>query len=303
MATAQEHTTTDATGGETLLHNKETNGTSAVDHSGGVAKERKPYDYGGNPLAHYRTNEPDARLPAFGGDFQPGLYAPPQRKFANPAPLGLSAFALTTFVLSLINLGTLDIAHPNLVVAIAYGYGGLVQLLAGMWEMAVGNTFGATALSSYGGFWISFAIILTPGGFQIQSKLTEQNGTEPQFINSFGLYLMGWFIFTFLLLICTLRSTVAFFLLFFTLDLAFLLLGIGYLQGTPTGPQKGCIKAGGVFGILAAFLAWYNALAGIADNSNSFFVIPVAHFPWSEKGREKRAKVDNTAARDAAHTA
>lgn len=63
--------------------------------------------------------------------------------------------------------------------------------------MAVGNTFGATALSSYGGFWISFAIILTPGGFEIESGLAAKS--EATFLNSFGLYLMGWFIFTFLL--------------------------------------------------------------------------------------------------------
>jgi succinate-acetate transporter protein len=132
--------------------------------------------------------------------------------------------------------------------------------------MAVGNTFGATALSSYGGFWLSFAIILTPGGFEIASTL-EADGPAP-FYNSFGLYLMGWFIFTFLLLICTLRSTVAFFTLFFTLDMAFLLLGIGYLKADAAGPNGGCIKAGGYFGLFAAFLAWYNALAGIADSSN-----------------------------------
>jgi succinate-acetate transporter protein len=80
--------------------------------------------------------------------------------------------------------------------------------------------------------------------------------------------LQGWFIFTFILLICTLRSTLAFFMLFFTLDMAFLLLGIGFLTGDVKAPQPQCIKAGGGFGILAAFLAWYNALAGIADSSN-----------------------------------
>lgn len=132
-------------------------------------------------------------------------------------------------------------------------------------EMAVGNTFGATALSSYGGFWLSFAIILTPGGFNIVGTL-EADTTAP-FTNSFGLYLMGWFIFTFLLLLCTLRSTVAFFSLFFTLDLAFLMLGLGYLYADPA-PHPGLIKAGGYFGLFAAFLAWYNALAGIADSSN-----------------------------------
>lgn len=168
---------------------KETNGTSSVDHAGTPPKQRSPYDYGGNPLAHVVTNDPTMRLPAFGGEFQPGLYRAPKSNFANPAPLGLSAFALTTFVLSLINMGTRGIAHPNIVVALAYGYGGLVQLLAGMWEMAVGNTFGATALSSYGGFWLSFAIILTPGGFNIATTLTV-SGDESMFLNSMGLYLL-----------------------------------------------------------------------------------------------------------------
>ena len=135
-------------------------------------------------------------------------------------------------------------------------------------EMAVGNTFGATALSSYGGFWLSFAIILTPGGFDIENQITSNKENMPPFFNSFGLYLMGWFIFTTILLICTLRSTVAFFSLFFTLDLAFMMLGIGYLQYDEAGPNVACIKAGGWFGLMAAFLAWYNALAGIADSSN-----------------------------------
>ena len=181
--------------------------------------------------------------------------------------------------------------------------------------MAVGNTFGATALSSFGGFWIGIGIILTPGGFHIVADL-EATSVET-FYSSFGLYLMvgpwlivrassnisltsfdqGWFIFTFILLICTLRSTVAFFSLFLTLDLAFMFLGIAYLQPSGGLPQTGCLRAGGAFGIIAAFVAWYNALAGIADPSNSFFLIPVFHFPWSDKGREQRGKVDNTEAR------
>lgn len=191
-------------------------------------------------------------------------------------------------------------------------------------EMAVGNTFGATALSSYGGFWISFAIVLIPAPVNIETQLASKS--EAAFLNSFGLFLMGWFIFTFILLLCTLRSTVAFFFLFFTLDMAFMLLGIGYLQNDGKAPQESCIVAGGAFGLMAAFAAWYNALAGIADSSNryvftisflsslrrtcvlmivySFFVIPVAHFPWSDKGRERREKVDNSSARlDAEHTA
>lgn len=151
--------------------------------------------------------------------------------------------------------------------------------------MAVGNTFGATALSSYGGFWLSFAVILTPGGFAIEEQLTAAGPNA--FADEFGLFLMvrplspwsflrvftyylqGWFIFTTILLFCTLRSTVAFFSLFFSLDMAFLLLGIGYLHRNAMGePNPPVIKAGGFFALLAAFLAWYNALAGIADDSN-----------------------------------
>ena len=141
-------------------------------------------------------------------------------------------------------------------------------------EMAVGNTFGATALSSYGGFWLSFAIVLTPGGFDIVGAYATVDATTGKptgagaddFTNAFGFFLMGWFIFTFILLICTLRSTVAFFLLFFFLDLAFMLLAIGYLQAKDGVPKTSAIKGGGYFGLFAAFMAWYNALAGIADD-------------------------------------
>jgi hypothetical protein len=94
-----------------------------------VARAAARFGYG--PLAHVTA---EAKLPPFGGEFQPGLYrSVEQRKFANPAPLGLSAFALTTFVLSAINMGARDITEPSIVIALAFGYGGLVQLLAGMW--------------------------------------------------------------------------------------------------------------------------------------------------------------------------
>lgn len=139
MSTAQEQNAINAEG---YGLDKETdgyngiNGVNGYDHAPanlGPIKQRKPYDYGGNPLAHINTGE-SVRLPAFGGEFQPGLYKPiADRKFANPAPLGLSAFALTTFVLSLINLGTRGITEANIVVGAAFAYGGLVQLLAGMW--------------------------------------------------------------------------------------------------------------------------------------------------------------------------
>ena len=123
---------TSTTNGSSYFGQKPSNGLqspmSHEEHE--TAKAAARFGYG--PLAHINTGE--ARLPAFGGEFQPGTYRPvAERKFANPAPLGLSAFALTTFVLSLINVGTRGIAAPNIVVGIAFGYGGLIQLLAGMW--------------------------------------------------------------------------------------------------------------------------------------------------------------------------
>lgn len=78
--------------------------------------------------------------------------------------------------------------------------------------------------------------------------------------------------------------------------MAFLLLAIAYMKEDAAGdPWPSLVRAGGAFGIIAAFLAWYNALAGIADTSNSFFIIPVAHFPWSETGKQKRGKDEHQA--------
>lgn len=132
--------------------------------------------------------------------------------------------------------------------------------------MAIGNTFGATALSSYGGFWISIGIILTPGGFAIEEAYASDNDG---FAQAFALYLFAWTIMTFFFLLCTLKSTVAFFTLFALLDLAFLFLACAYQNANGSNePHTGLLRAGGAFGILAAFAAWYNALAGLLDTSN-----------------------------------
>lgn len=90
-----------------------------------------------NNNSNINNHSSSGRLPAFGGEFQPGVHTPVKaHKFANPAPLGLSAFALTTFVLSLCNFQTRGVLEPNIVIGLAFGYGGLVQLLAGMWYVA-----------------------------------------------------------------------------------------------------------------------------------------------------------------------
>ncbi|KAL4951645.1 GPR1/FUN34/yaaH family-domain-containing protein [Aspergillus filifer] len=254
-------------------------------------------DYAHSPgLTHILTAE--SRLPAFGGAFQPGLYRP-EKKVANPAPLGLSAFGLSAFLLGIIEMRVQDITQPSIIVAPAFAYGGLIQLLAGMWEMAIGNTFGATVLSSYGGFWISVGIIFTPGGFNIMGSLIEADGGKTDmFYDSLGMFLLAWFIFTVIMTMCTLKSTLAFFTLFLFADVALLTLGLGYIIRDAQGmPNSGLCQTGGFFAIACAFLCWYNGFAGLAEPSNSVFVPPVVHFPWSEQGR--KLKRPGTLAADA----
>lgn len=211
---------------------------------------------------------------AFGGTLNPGLAPPSSHKFANPAPLGLSAFALTTFVLSMFNAKAQGIVVPNVVVGLAMFYGGLVQLIAGIWEIALENTFGATALCSYGGFWLSFGAIYIPW-FGILEAYKDK---ESDLGNALGFYLLGWTIFTYGLTLCTLKSTVAFFALFFLLALVFLLLSIGEFSG-----KVGCKRAGGVVGVVVAFIAWYNAYAGVASRQNSYIVAHPFPLPTNEK--------------------
>jgi uncharacterized protein len=223
----------------------------------------------------YLGNKKFARedlLNAFGGTLNPGLSAPSVHKFANPAPLGLSAFALTTFVLSLINAGAMGVSNNGVVVGLAMFYGGFIQLLAGMWEMSVENTFGAVALSSYGGFWMSFGAISIPW-FGIADSYTDP--VELQ--NAVGFYLLGWCLFTFMLTLCTMKSTLAFFSLFFLLAVTFLLLAIADLGKVP-----GCKTAGGVLGVVVAFIAWYNAYAGLANRQNSYVRVTALQLPVFE---------------------
>lgn len=188
------------------------------------------------------------------------------RKFANPGPLGLASFAATTFLLSLFNVQARGIKTENLILSMAFSYGGLVQLLSGMWEFACGNTFGATAFSSYGAFWISFGLILHPST-GILSAYTSKTELD----NALGLYLFTWFIFTTIMLITSLRLSVALVGLFFFLDITFMLLGVGKFY-----PETQALtQAGGIFGLITAFIAWYVAASGLLAEENGIAKLPL----------------------------
>jgi succinate-acetate transporter protein len=180
---------------------------------------------------------------------------------ANPAPLGLAAFALTTFVLSMVNSGLVSDKAEPVVFGLALAYGGIAQLLAGMWEFKTGNTFGATAFSSYGAFWISFWALVT---FFLKDIPKDEAGA------AVGLYLWAWGIFTAYMFIASLRTTVAVALVFFLLTATFIILGIGN-----SGGSSGVVKFGGWVGLATALAAWYASFAQVINSTFGRTVAPL----------------------------
>lgn len=205
---------------------------------------------------------------------------------ANPAPLGLSAFALTTFVLSCSNAGFIFTkigAGASIAVGLALFYGGLVQLVAGIHEFRAGNTFGATAFCSYAGFWLAVGVVLLP-----PSGLLEALVKEATLSQALAAFFLGWTIFTLLMFLGTLRSNVALMAVFGVLFLTFLFLTIGEMVTASALLHYGAAGAnagstwtaiGGWLGIITALLAWYTALAGLLASGKSMFTLPV--FPRS----------------------
>jgi succinate-acetate transporter protein len=180
--------------------------------------------------------------------------------YANPGPLGLSAFAVTTFVLSVANAGIISSSDTNFL-GLAFAFGGLAQLLAGMWEFRAGNTLGATAFSSYGAFWLSFA-------YGVVTKTLGGAGVS--------YYLLAWGILTFVFLLASLRSNLALISVFLFLTLTFLALAIGAFVSSDTWHM-----IGGWLGIITAILAEYAALAGLLSAERGAFTLPI--FPVRER--------------------
>ncbi|HEY0318126.1 MAG TPA: acetate uptake transporter [Solirubrobacterales bacterium] len=180
---------------------------------------------------------------------------------ADPAPLGLAAFALTTFILSMFNAGLVSRGGEPVVLGVALAYGGIAQLLAGMWEFRTGNTFGAVAFTSFGAFWLSFWALVTFFAADI----------PPADVGSaLGLFLIAWGIFTTYMFIASLRTTVAVALVFFLLAITFYLLGIGNAN-----ESEGVIEAGGWAGLATAAAAWYASFAAVTNATFGRMILPV----------------------------
>ena len=196
---------------------------------------------------------------------------------ADPGPLGLAAFAGTTFMLSMINAGL--VGNGTLVgggllpmiAGLALAYGGIAQLVAGLWEFRTGNTFGAVAFCSYGAFWISFFLIVQLG---VPGVVAAKASGE--IFSGLSLYLYTWAIFTAYMFIASLRTTGAVALVFLLLTITFLVLGIGNasLVGG-TSVTNGTIKLGGYIGLATAIVAWYASFAAVINSTFGRVVAPV----------------------------
>jgi len=180
---------------------------------------------------------------------------------ADPGPLGLAAFALTTFVLSMFNAGLVSKAGEPVVLGLALAYGGVAQVLAGMWEFRTGNTFGAVAFTSFGAFWVSFWAFVT---------FFEGDVPAEHAAAAVGLYLIAWGIFTLYMFVASLRTTAAISLVFALLTVTFFLLGIGNAN-----ESEGLVEAGGWFGLATAAAAWYASFAAVTNSTFGRTVLPV----------------------------
>jgi uncharacterized protein len=174
---------------------------------------------------------------------------------ADPAPLGLAAFALTTFLLSAVNAGWAKNTSGADWLGYAFAYGGLCQLLAGMWEFKNRNVFGATAFSTYGGFWI---------GLGLFAELVHGANKDV------GWILLAFAIFNTYMLIFSTQLNVAVFAVFLTLELTEIFLFIGILGG-----NANVVKIGGVIGLITALCAWYTSAAGVINGMKGRQVVPV----------------------------
>lgn len=209
---------------------------------------------------------PSAFEPAQGDAAQLARWKP-----ADPGPLGLAAFAMTTFVLSMFNANLVNERGLPVVLGLALAYGGLVQLLAGMWEFRTGNTFGAVAFCSFGAFWISFWALQALYARHIAGNVGH----------AVGLYLWAWAIFTAYMTVAALRTSAAVLTVFVLLTATFILLAIG-----ADGAHTTVTHWGGYIGLATAAAAWYASFAAVVNATFARTILPVIPLAHTAPARE-----------------
>jgi len=182
-----------------------------------------------------------------------------REKLANPAPLGLAGFGLTTLILNIVNADLIAKESIGMVLPVGLLYGGLAQFLAGMWEMKKNNTFGFTAFSSFGAFWMALGIMII---------LENTEVVEPVPKNGLSVFLGAWGLFTAYMFIGTLKISRALQMVFGTLTILFFLLAWGEHNET-------VMKIAGWEGILCAASALYASAALVINESWGRYVAPL----------------------------
>jgi succinate-acetate transporter protein len=195
---------------------------------------------------------------------------PPSSGIADPAPLGLAGFALTTFLLSAKNADWMSHSSGLTFLGYAFAYGGIVQLLAGMWEFRNRNVFGATAFATYGGFWIGLYFYVQDVGGGLLGK-----GEVALFNHDLGWILLAFAIFNTYMLIMSTQVNKAVFAVFLTLEITEIVGAIANFEAGAHASPTGLVKAAGYIGILTAICAWYASAAGVANGMGSRLRLPV----------------------------
>jgi succinate-acetate transporter protein len=196
---------------------------------------------------------------------QPSVTTPaPPTGIADPAPLGLAAFALTTFLLSAKNANWMTHSTGASFLGYAFAYGGLAQLLAGMWEFRNRNVFGATAFSTYGAFWIGLGlwVRLVAGPAVAAAKTPAALVATSSVLNKdLGWILLAFFVFNTYMLLLSTQINMAVFGVFLTLGATEIILSIGNFVLAGTAVTSGIIQIGGYVGLVTAAVAWYASFA------------------------------------------
>jgi succinate-acetate transporter protein len=183
-------------------------------------------------------------------------------KLANPAPLGLLGFGITTVLLNLANAGVIPL--DTVILAMGIAYGGLAQVIVGIIEFRKGNTFGTVAFLSYGLFWWSLVMLL------ILPKLSFLSGFNAPSASSMAAYFIMWGIFTFAMFFGTLKANRALQLVFGSLTILFFMLAIAQYAGSAT-----FTKITGIEGVICGLSAVYLGAAEVLNEANQKTVLPI----------------------------
>lgn len=187
------------------------------------------------------------------------------QKTANPAPLGLMGFGMTTVLLNLLNAQIIPGESIGMILSVGFFYGGLAQIIAGIWELKNGNTFGATAFTSYGLFWLTFVFINFFPAMGLVAPITDTALASLVLVP----YLFMWGLFTFWMFLSTLKINRAIQVVFLTLTILFWLLAIGHAGFAFVN------VIAGYEGILCGFSAIYLAMAEVMNEVYGRDVLPI----------------------------